>query len=171
MTTTTTSILHRTVRLGAGFLIAGAVLTACGDPDDQVSSGPGVASAAAPEAAYVSPEQLDHEAMLALRNAPRSSTAAPSSTCRRPSHERPSRAGRPTPPSTAAPSSTSPRPSLAPRRASSAMAPPTHSSGTPWASAPQPTGPPMRSSTGRCRTAEAEPSAEVRRFEEGIPLG
>ena len=114
MTTTTTSILHRTVRLGAGFLIAGAVLTACGDPDEQVSSGPGVASAAAPEAAYVSPDQVDREAMLALRNdrPPRSSTAAPSSTCRRPSHERPSRAGRPTPPSTAAPSSTSPRPSL-----------------------------------------------------------
>ena len=69
MTTTTTSIFHRTVRLGAGFLIAGAVLTACGETDDQVSSGPGAASAAAPEAAYVSPEQADRAAMLALRNA------------------------------------------------------------------------------------------------------
>ena len=68
MTTTTTSILHRTVRLSAGFLIAGAVLTACGDPDHQVSSGPGAASAAAPAAAYVSPDQLDREAMLALRD-------------------------------------------------------------------------------------------------------
>ncbi len=70
MTTTTTSILHRTVRLSAGLLIAGAVLTACGDPDHQVSSGPGAASAAAPAAAYVSPDQLDREAMLAVRNAP-----------------------------------------------------------------------------------------------------
>ena len=67
MTINPTSVRHRTVRLSVG-LIAVATLAACGN-SAQVSSGPGVASAAAPEAAYVSPEQADRAATLAIRNA------------------------------------------------------------------------------------------------------
>jgi hypothetical protein len=70
MTITTTSTFKRTARLGLCFLIGAGALTACGDPDDTVAVGAGVGSSS-PAAAYVSPDQADRAAMLAVRNAPK----------------------------------------------------------------------------------------------------
>jgi hypothetical protein len=71
MTISMNPTFRRTARLGACFLMGAAVLTACGD-DAQVATAPGVASsppAVTPGAAYVSPEQADREALLAVRAA------------------------------------------------------------------------------------------------------
>ena len=67
MTIISTSAIHRTARLGVGFLMGAAVLAACGESPDQVASIAPVDAKVAPAAPYVSPEQADRAAMLAVR--------------------------------------------------------------------------------------------------------
>ena len=55
--------LHRTALLGASFLMGAVALTACGEGSDDVAT----ISARTPAVAYVSPEQADHEALLAVQ--------------------------------------------------------------------------------------------------------
>ena len=67
MTIISTSAIHRTACLGVGFLMGAAVLAACGESPDQVATLAPVDAKVAPAAPYVSPEQSDRAAMLAVR--------------------------------------------------------------------------------------------------------
>ena len=67
MTITSKSAIHRTARFGVGFLMGAAVLAACGESPDQVASIAPVDAKVAPAAPYVSPDQADRAAMLAVR--------------------------------------------------------------------------------------------------------
>jgi hypothetical protein len=68
MNTNPTSTFHRTARLGVCFLIGAAALTACGEADNPVTAGPVSAQPSASVAkAYVSPEQADRAAILAVQ--------------------------------------------------------------------------------------------------------
>lgn len=61
MTINTSSAIHRTAFVGTCFLIGAAALTACGEGSGDVAT----VYAAPP--AYVSPEQVDHAAQLAVQ--------------------------------------------------------------------------------------------------------
>jgi len=67
MSIISTSAIHRTARLGVGFLMGAAVLVACGESPDQVATIAPVDAKVAPAAPYVSPDQADRAAMLAVR--------------------------------------------------------------------------------------------------------
>jgi hypothetical protein len=67
MSIISTSSIHRTARLGVGFLMGAVVLVACGESPDQVATIAPVDAKVAPAAPYVSPDQADRAAMLAVR--------------------------------------------------------------------------------------------------------
>ena len=67
MSIISTSAIHRTACLGVGFLMGAAVLAACGESPDQVATLAPVDAKVAPAAPYVSPDQADRAAMLAVR--------------------------------------------------------------------------------------------------------
>ena len=67
MNITSTSAIHRTAALGVGLLMGAAVLVACGESPDQVATIAPVDAKVAPAAPYVSPDQADRAAMLAVR--------------------------------------------------------------------------------------------------------
>ena len=67
MSIISTSSIHRTARLGVGFLMGAVVLVACGESPDEVATIAPVDAKVAPAAPYVSPDQADRAAMLAVR--------------------------------------------------------------------------------------------------------